>query len=171
MSGTEFINAMYKRFSPESAAKAVLSTHSLMTQRIFGEGENSKNAEIGQYNDKKALYVNPKNAPKSFTPKGKTGSAKFNNGKAHKTGYFSSYKAFRANQGRRTDRVNLNLEGDLFKDFAGSLIRVAPGQYISGLRNRANVGKYQGAIKKYGRTVFQPSAKEKQLLIKNLTSA
>lgn len=86
-------------------------------RRIHNEGNAVNESSIGKYGIK-PLYVNPKKSPKKFTPKGKSGESKFKNGKSHKTKYFpKGYKGFRAEIGRRVDKVNLSLSGRLEKEF------------------------------------------------------
>ena len=142
---------------------AVADVHALQTQRIFVQGQNSNNASIGAYNTSNSLYVNPKYAPKSFPTKGKTGQTVFKNGNQHKTGYFTSYASFRNAQGRQTSTVDLRLSGVLFRDYASSILRNGNSWFV-GVKNKENLGKLQGAIDKYGATVFMLSAQEKEVL-------
>ena len=53
------------------AISTVLSDY---VERIFEEGKNSNEAQIGKYNSTKSLYVNPQYSPKKFQPKGKPGA-------------------------------------------------------------------------------------------------
>ena len=142
---------------------AVNDVHALQTQRIFVAGQNSTNGAIGSYNTTDPLYVNPKYSPKKFPTKGKTGSSKFKNGKAHKTGYFTSYSSFRQAIGRQTSVVDLRLSGALFRDYASSLVRQGD-RWIVGVKNKDNLGKLQGAIERYGATVFMLTKTERELL-------
>ncbi len=161
---------------------AVRSTHAQQMQRIFVDGERSSGAKIGKYNSTNQLYVNPKNAPRKFTPLGKNQKRSlkttvFNiksqkarrvsikkNFTERKTRWFSSYKDFRQFEGRESGFVNLTLFGKLQSDLANSVIRLAPGRYALGVKNRANADKLLGAIDKYGLDVFKPSQKEKDTL-------
>jgi hypothetical protein len=142
---------------------AVADVHALQTQRIFVGGKNSQDANIGSYNTSNPLYVNPKYAPKKFPTRGKNGATKFKNGRAHKTGYFTSYSSFRQNQGRQTATVDLRLSGALFRDYASSLIRI-DNKWYSGVKNLDNANKLKGAIEKYGATVFRLTASERKIL-------
>lgn len=164
MTVEQYIQKQDKRLKEFSACvgSAVVTIHSLRGQRIFGSGLDKDNSPIGEYNSTDPLYVNPKNAPKKFPTKGKNGDTVFKNGKPHKTGFFESYKAFRANQGRQTSPVNLNLTGTLFKDFASTVIRQG-NKWIVGVKNAANKGKVDGAIDKYGRKAFDHSEKELEI--------
>lgn len=137
----------------------VSDVHAMQTQRIFVGGKNSQNSNIGSYNTSNPLYVNPKYAPKKFPTRGKNGATKFKNGKQHKAGYFTSYSAFRQNQGRQTAFVDLRLSGALFRDYASSIVRI-DNKYIVGVKNKDNADKLQGAIKKYGATVFRLTPNE-----------
>jgi hypothetical protein len=143
--------------------RVVADVHALQTQRIFVDGQNSQNTGIGSYNTTDPLYVNPANAPKKFPTKGKTGKSRFKNGKPHKTGYFKSYSSFRQAQGRQTAVVDLRLSGMLFRDYASSLLRL-DNKWIAGVKNKENAGKINGAIKKYGATVFKLTDSERKIL-------
>lgn len=142
-------------------ARAVATTHADQMQRIFTEGKDSTGAKIGQYNSTDPLYVDPKTSPRRFPTKGKTGETRFKNGKAHKTGFFSSYKAFRASQGRQTSYVDLKLHGQLQSDMSNSLTRLSPAVWVTGTKNRKNSKKAEGAEKKYG-NIFNLTKDEKE---------
>lgn len=60
-----------------------------------------------------------------------------------------SYKKLRAKRGFETSFVNLTFEGTLMKDFANSVTQQKEGVYVAGVKNRANVGKVDGAIDRY----------------------
>lgn len=131
-------------------ARAAADTNAMQVKRIFTDGGKSSGGKIGSYNSTDPLYVSPKLAPKSFPTKGKGGKSKFNNGKSHKTGYFASYKAFRANQGRETSFVNLNLFGNEQSDMANSLTQVTVNKWTSGFKRNENADKKRGQEAKYG---------------------
>lgn len=141
--------------------QVVVSIHAQQTQRIFVDGKNSNNSNIGTYNSTDPLYVNPSTAPKKFPTKGKTGQTVFKNGRKHKTGYFRSYKDFRQNQGRQTGTVDLRLTGLMFRDFAASIVREG-NRWIVGFKNKENIGKYQGAQEKYGEVFKFTEAERKK---------
>ena len=128
----------------------------MQVDRIFGQGLNSNNAQIGAYNSTDPLYVNPKNAPKKFTPRGKptgkrkTGKTRFKNGEPHITKYFKSYKDFRSNQGRKTGKVDLVLSGDLKSDYSTPPERVSNTNYVAGVSRTRNADKLEGMEEKYG---------------------
>lgn len=143
-------------------ALAVASVHSMQVKRIFEEGKKSTDSKIGNYNESTSLYVNPNNSPKKFPTKGKEGKSKFKNGNSHKTGFFKSYKEFRSKIGRQISFVDLKLSGQLQKDYSNSLQRSGTG-WVSGLKNKANVGKVEGAEDKYG-SIFNLTNKEKKEL-------
>lgn len=145
---------------------AAASTHALMTQRIFVDGE-SETGKIGQYDSSKPLYVSPKKSPKKFPLKGKGGKTKFKNGNSHKTGYFSSYKSFRSAIGRQTSYVDLRLSGNLQRDF-GSKLQKQGAFLVAGVKRKENVGKLRGIRKKYGPNVFKLQGSEKENLRKTI---
>lgn len=149
--------------------RAVSSVHSLMAERIFEKGENITGAHYGQYDTSTPLYVNPATAsPKKFPTKGKNGKSKFKDGTSHKTGYFDSYKDFRAKIKRETGFVNLRLFGLLYSDFLSSLQKENSGKWISGLKRKTNIGKLEGAEDRYGNNIFRVSKFERKELIRIL---
>lgn len=166
-------------------AIAVRTVVALTTQRIFADGKNSSDTNIGQYDTSRAMYINPDASPRLGADKasgvsglqkvGKTGESAFKNGKAHKTAYVANYKDFRNKIGRRIDKVNLNLTGQLASDFANAKIdpnfakininekdfKVNANTYVVSLKNAFNAIKRDGLEKKYG-TVFQPTPEERK---------
>lgn len=148
--------------------KAVATVHSEVMRRIYEEGNLDGRF---QYNDTTPIYVNPDDAPRSFTPEGKpkSGGSRFDRGlglrarrgsKApvkrgadtfkRKTKYFKSYKAFRAAMGRETAFVNLDLNGLQRRDNANSLSRLSANRWATGFKNHANTLKWKGQTEKYG---------------------
>lgn len=140
--------------------RAVRSTLQKQVSRIFEQGKNSSGGNIGQYDTSRSLYVDPKKAPRSFAKKGKNGQEKFKSGKDHKTGYFASYKDFRQEVGRPTDKVDLDLTSDLRFDISNSTssrvnpVQVSTHEYVVGFKRPHNVKKAEGHEKKYG-TVYR----------------
>ena len=143
----------------------------MQNARIFGEGKNAQGKKIGQYDTKTPLYISSKDAPKSVgTPTGKTGKSKFKNGNTHKTRYFESYKAFREQQGRRTDTVDLRLRGLLQSSHNTGVTPVGKGVVQVIIKRQIDILKVQNAIKKYGEIVFKLSKVEKTQFINSLNS-
>jgi hypothetical protein len=126
----------------------------MMVDRIFTEGKNANDTDIGSYNDSNEIYVNPRNSPRNFPATGKTGRSIFsgggNKGKKHTTGYFESYKKFRETVGRKSDKVNLVLFGNLQSDFGKGVINIDEATYASGVSREENSKKIEGFNKKYG---------------------
>src|SRR5690606_31005031 len=106
VSVAEYIASQNERFEKfqngEALELAVRDTHAKQVQRIFVDGKNSSDSQIGKYNTTDPLYVNPKNAPKNTSVRGKYGQNTFSNGNKHKTTYFGSYSEFRQSQGRES---------------------------------------------------------------------
>lgn len=151
---------------------AARTAHKDITLRVFIEGIKESGAPIGTYDTKRPMYINPDTAAratggKTIAPgfklqglkptKGKHGDHKFKNGNVHKTTFVNNYKDFRNRIGRRTDRVNLVLTGELQSDFANGKItnpiptKITQHEYHVGLSRAQNMDKVHGLEKKYGK--------------------
>lgn len=139
------------------------TVHAEMSKRIFEEGKAADGSAIGDYNSTDPLYIDPDKAPVKFTPKGKTGRTKFKNGKAHRTGYFDSYKAFRADQRRPTDKVNLELFGMLKSDFTNSLQKDNNNTWVARIKASENQKKAIGNQRRFRKAVFALTKEEREL--------
>lgn len=150
------------------------TAHKDMVQRIFEEGKRTDGGNIGQYDTKHPLYVNPNTAPRKTAVKakgiegllptqGKTGEHLFKNGKEHKTTYVKNYKDLRNRIGRRIDKVNLNLTGDLQLDISNGRVptpvRISQHEYHITVKRGINSDKIRGNEKKYGK-IFSHSTGE-----------
>lgn len=94
---------------------AALAVEADYKERIFKDGKDSKEGNIGKYSTK-PFYAGAKNLtglPKGkFKPVGKNGRSRFNNGKPKKSRYLpKGYKEFRERAGRQSKKVDLNLTG------------------------------------------------------------
>lgn len=174
MSTEEFIKKMNEKIAKIEKENiplqlAVGFVMSLQSKRIFLDGKNSEESEIGKYGNKE-IYVNPQKPNKwNFPVKGKTGEDTFQNGKKHKTGYFANYVGFKNTVGRKNKRVagvDLFLTGKLHRNWANSetigkaqAIKVNQHNYITRLSDE-NLNK----VERYGR-VFNLSTKERQAFI------
>lgn len=166
MTTMEWLNkqkAKIKKAAETATENAARQTHLTMANRIFNEGKNTNEASIGRYNSTDAIYVNPNNSPRKFTPAGKPGS---NVKKAKRaTRWFSSYRSFRATIGRETSKVNLNLFGLLQSDFvtgfSGSGLI-----YTSVLKNPINQKKRLGIEEHFKAKIFSISKEEQTLFSK-----
>lgn len=149
-------------------------------KRIFEDGKKSDGSLIGKYNTTSSLYANPKwfKGGNKFKPlKGKTGKSKFKDGTPHKTRYFKNYKELRNTLGRRIDTVNLQLNYDLFSDFANSSkgnlpkritpIKVNNFEYRMQFSRELNAKKREGLEAKYGK-IFNTTKEEKKAFIETL---
>jgi hypothetical protein len=133
--------------------------------RIFTEGRKPSGAAIGSYSTKET-YVSIAGAQAKYgsqiktsalTPKGKNGSGKFKNGNTKKSQYFDDgYAGFRAQVGRQTSKVDLNLTGNLQNQIVSGTSEngVALGYLDSGSEQLA-----KNLEAKYGE-VFTPSDDE-----------
>ncbi|MES2829669.1 MAG: hypothetical protein V4687_16020 [Bacteroidota bacterium] len=130
----EYIASQKDRFEKlqngEALEIAVRDTHAKQVQRIFVDGKNSDDSQIGKYNTTDPIYVNPGKAPKNTPVRGKYGQSTFSNGNKHKTSYFESYSEFRQEQGREATFVNLNLFGNLRSAWANGLFKVSEREWV-----------------------------------------
>jgi len=149
---------------------AVKSTMALQAKRIFLDGKNAEGTDIGTYSSN-PIYVNPKNSPKKFTPKGKEGKSKFKNGNSHKTAYFNDYLSFKKYIGRNKNKstVDLILTGELSKDWANAeaiskanATRLNAHHYVVGIK-QSNADK----VARYG-NVFGLTSSERRGFIKTI---
>lgn len=153
---------------------AVRSVMTMKSKRIFIEGKNANGGVIGEYS-KKEMYASPKGMQKNatrnlpgFPLKGKEGKTRFENGNAHKTGYFANYLTFKKSIGRNKNiqTVDLNLTGTLMQNWANGEIgnpnakKLSANNYIEFLRSE-NYDK----IKRYP-NVFTTSKNERSMFLK-----
>lgn len=131
---------------------AAATTHAISMQRIFVEGKDSTGGIIGVYSTD-PTYINPKESPRKFSPKGKNGKGTFKNGKRKKTRYFGGgYKQYKGVIGRDNSKVNLINFGQLQSDLANSLTRKGKS-YETGTRRKENTDKLVGnSVKFTGRS-------------------
>jgi hypothetical protein len=122
-------------------------------QRVFEDGKDSQGV-IHQYDDSRELWVQDIRSPQGKKNDGKAGRAK-------KTSYFSSYKAFRGEVGRPNDKVNLKLTNELQSDFLSTL---AVGELSVGIgvKEDFNADKIAGNDKRFNTSWFTPSEDEKK---------
>lgn len=150
---------------PDVVRIAILDMYGKMRERIFTDGIAADGSEIGKYSTE-PIYVNPKNSPKKFAPKGKTGNTKFADGKAHKTRYFEQgYKGFRAKAGRQTSKVDLRLSGNLRNSFLPDFSKDDP---VIGFRTDHFGEIAKGNEERFNTLVFANTDEELDDLVKNL---
>lgn len=181
MTANEYANKLreYARLLKEKNRpfeRAVQSTTQLIGNRIFVKGEKTDGSAIGQYDTKRELYINPK---KVFSggafnpPTGKTGETTFKNGKPHKTTFVRNYKEYRNRIGRRIDKVNLVVSGDLQSDWRNTQSPSSPAtakkinanEFVIVLDRPVNQKKMEKFDDKYG-TVSHIQKKEYDNLIR-----
>lgn len=164
MSTQEYITKMKSKLEVIKSGTligiAAQDTHVMMVERIFEKGKNAQDEEIGKYNTTNSLYVNPKNAPKNFPPKGKNDDTKFSDGKPHKTAYFDSYKSYREAVGRNTDKVNLVMFGNLQSDFGKGVVKKDGVTWISTVTREGHIKIIEGQEKRFG-NIFRLTPKER----------
>jgi len=183
----QVIEGLVKNNRPlQIASRTALKDASI---RIFEQGKKTDGSLIGQYDTKRPFYVNPTTSPGAATgskkvklqgltpPTGKTGETVFKNGKKHKTTYVNNYKDFRNRIGKRIDKVNIVLSGELQSDFANAKIvseklpenptpiKVSSQEYIVTLARKENQKKRDGLEDKYG-IIFHHTKEEKAKFFK-----
>lgn len=153
-----------------SAADAAM-LHGMVTllpvikTRIHEHGKDSDDQTIGQYSTK-PIYVNPKNSPKGFAPKGKHGQTKFKSGiregEQHKTRYFEQgYKEFKTYIGANLlGSVNLSLTGGLSNQ---TIVIATDKGYGIGFMNDELYKRAEALERKYVKAIWTPTAKERTL--------
>lgn len=175
------IKRFYKPF--EASVRNVVALQSV---RIFTDGIKTDGSPIGHYDTTHPFYVNPNTSAGAVSKSkklnrqglkpttGKTGEHVFQNGKVHKTTYVNNYKDYRNRIGKRTDRVNLVLSGDLQLDFNNSQTsaRVIPKkisdvEYQVTLKREGNIDKMEGNEARFGR-IFGLTKSEKDAFYKTL---
>lgn len=151
--------------------RGVRSVMALQVERIFEQGKNAAGQDMGTYDSKNELYVNPSTLPKKITPRGKPGVER--NVDSRKTVYFKSYKALREEMGRESGHINLRLTNDLQSDFANAQIkdglvqnpepqRVSKHEYKITLKREVNIQKKRGLEKRFG-PIFSLTDHEKRV--------
>lgn len=140
---------------------AASTAHADMVERIFTDGVAANGSKIGSYDSSNPLYINSKNSPVNVAPKGKSGKRTFDNGKPHKTAYFQSYKAYRANIGRPTGTVNLDLFGRLKQEFENSMRRISNSSFEARLRTEESTDKALGNQSRFRKPIFAATQAER----------
>lgn len=146
------IEGKLKKASDVSKLNRTIGTYLIASnlRRIHNEGRAVNGQGIGHYSNK-AIYVNPKNSPRKFLPKGKNGQATFKNGKKHKTSYFIGYKGFRTSIGRETNVVNLQLSGKLLKDW---IMEQQGNTFLIGFRSKYGTNVADGNEEHFNKKIW-----------------
>ena len=151
--------------SPENIERAGLDAFAEHQKRIFEDGRNADGGIIGKYSTD-PLYVNPKNSPRTFSPKGKTGKTKFADGTPHVTRYFpTGYKGFRTAAGKVNPTVNLKLFGDLSRSYVPGFIG---NKYCYGFISDKFDKIATGNEEHFRTSVFEASDQEVDIFIESL---
>lgn len=148
----------------------VKTVMALQSNRIFLDAKDKNGGNIGDYKSED-IYINPKNSPKKFTPKGKDGNTKKKNGEPYKTGYFANYLEYKKTIGenKRVNTVNLVLFGELSRDWANAEdVKDAEAKKVNAHEYIVDLKKFnKDKVVRYGvDTVFGLSKSEKDTLLK-----
>ena len=148
-----------------------------VSERIFTNGGDAEGGQIGQYNNDKPIYINPKKAfggSKLGTPRGKNGDTTFKNGKPHATVYLDSYKDYKSILGKPSSGafVNLELSGDLKSDFENGTVptptQLGPHEYAVRLKRNININKVAGLEEHYRKKIFALTDREVENFIEDI---
>lgn len=136
------LNRNLERFANSKAEfqLAVYETLRRADKRIFDEGKDGNNNDIGSYSNK-PLYVSVNSATtrRKVTPSGKNSSSKtFKNGKPRKSGFFINYTAFKTQQGMNTNGGKVNLQ--LTKHFRRAFLTKAFPISVKGTMIQIEIG-------------------------------
>ena len=182
MTTDEFIAANEKKLQVilkdnQPLYRAVANIMALQSKRIFIDGKNADGGAIGTYKGgemyaSKKVY-NDDLGIRAFPLKGKSGSDTFKNKKKHKSGYFTSYSAFKKQIGllRGVQSVDLFLTGTLHRHWANN-DSLAKAEAIKVNQNFYKVeisDKDMDKVERYPR-VFNISASEKDAFLKTIQS-
>jgi hypothetical protein len=144
---------------------AAQSVHALRVNRVFHEGLDSNNSQIGNYATSPEVWIENDYHRRGGNNGGKSGRAK-------KTSYYKSYAAFKKSQGfgsnivlRQTNRLQSDFANRQISPNSDGLpkskpIKVNNNKYIERITSE-NVDKIKGR-----EHVFNFSAKEKKLFNK-----
>ncbi len=169
MTTDEYIQSLRAKVTEIESGKALFLASSTatksMVKRVFTDGLNTNNQQIGQYNSTDPIYVDPttsKGKKEVLQPIGKTGKSVFaSTGKKHKLTWFASYKAYRGKIGRGTSKINLRLTSELKIDVENSLTRVSNTEYILKLKRQIDADKIAGQEARFG-PIFKFTKQERE---------
>ena len=146
----------------QSVTEGMLLFSADFKQRIFQDGLDADNNQIGNYSTK-PIYIsiagNTSQVRKSgLKPKGKNSSKDFKDGKKRKSQYMpGGYKEYRAVVGRQNQKVDLFLTGSL----RGSIqVGQSAGSTTLGFLNDEQLVIAQGNQDRFGKTIFVASDQE-----------
>ena len=142
--------------------------------RIFQRGEATDGSAIGSYS-KEPIYVSVKKNSQvrssSLKPSGKySKEPKFKNGKEGKSQYFSDgYSGYRAQVGRESEKVNLNLTGQTQQELGSPTVR--NGLPSIEFVNDKTVEIAAGNEEHFGKTIFAVPEQEIDTFVENVFAA
>jgi hypothetical protein len=169
----KFNNKQLEKLEKETG-RVVATIHAAQVKKIFTKGINAKYSSRPILAGSNVFGSRNRYGRKNYTFATSAGSRKFFSKRRVKSGPWvrvktskgyrsllvipGGYKAIRQADGRKTNRVNLNHTGVLFKNYASSLTKVRGG-WITGV-SKENVGKVEGSINRYGEKVWELTDKE-----------
>lgn len=124
--------------------QAVTTVIGEMGDRIFEKGLASDGGEIGQYSTKPGTYARP------------GGVGKF---------YEGGYKAFKADIGRDSSKVNLVLTRQLEIGFLNGITKASPTRMQVRMSNKANIDKIEGAERRFRKDIFGATKAERERVV------
>jgi len=157
------------KMSNKRLYNCINDAHSDYVKRIFEDGLNSRLASIGSYSTKpmlagkKAFEGLNVGAFKENDAKWLTLNTKKGKRKVKLMEISGGYKQYRGLVNRQNSKVDLKLRGRLFTDVANSLTRKG-STFVNGVKNKENLGKVDGAIKRFGKDTFMSDSKMRKKL-------
>lgn len=189
MTPKEFEESVKKKLAALKTTKLIFpaasKAHNALIERLFDKGVGGDNKDLGEY-DSTPAYFSRKQFVKqgAFKPQGKkTAKAKqqgqtrrrnqleAGNSYERKSMYLPfGYKQFRAIQGRQVGFVDLQLSGDLRRDFSTKL--KVDGEWLEArVSRKINQDKVSGLSDKYGRDTFHHTKEEVAIFVEESTIA
>jgi len=125
---------------------AVATIHTDINERVFEDGLDAHGVKIGEYSENEGRYAKPGSKKTKF--------------------YEGGYREFKADIGKESSFVNLELSGNLKMDFSNGLRKVSPLKYQIAVSQKINAVIIESMEEKYSTPIFEASEAEQEKLIR-----
>lgn len=125
---------------------AVATIHTDINERVFEDGVDANGVKIGEYSENAGWFARPGSRDRKFYPGG--------------------YREFKADIGKESSFVNLELSGNLKMDFSTGLRKVSPLKYQIAVSQQVNAEIIEKMEHKYSTPIFEASEAEQDKLIR-----